>query len=221
MMLACDFLKEPIEFYEGIINVIVIENQKLFRRTVSDFIEHAEKGGEKFVLSEKFEPMEFSKKAAVVSDLFGMDFSSKKISGKINQHICENFSEDEDIYEAIRILNKIGFKAISNADFELVFSEINGLENIVKFFDFKIDDEGMELPEKVIEYMRLQRSFFGKEIFVFVNLKSCFSEEETREFYRYIAYDKFKVILIESFQRGIPQSREKTIIIDEDLCEIS
>lgn len=70
------------------------------------------------------------------------------------------------------------------------------------------------------EYMKMQRSFFGKEVFVFVNLKSCFSEEEIENFYQWVFYNKFKVLLLESFQREIPLKDENTVIIDKDLCEI-
>ncbi len=38
MMLASYFLTEPIVFREGKINVLIIENQLLFRKTVENFI---------------------------------------------------------------------------------------------------------------------------------------------------------------------------------------
>lgn len=220
MMLACGFLENPIEFSENKINVIVIENQKLFRKTVCEFIEQAENKVGSFVLSEKFEPIDFSKKTAVVSDVFNIDFSSKKILSKINQNICENFPEDEKFYKVRNLLNEIGSGILSEADFDLQFSEVEFPEDIIKIFDFRINDSEMELIDKITEYMKIQRIFFGKEIFIFVNLKSCFSEEETENFYQWVFYNKFHVILIESFQRGIPLSCEETVIIDKDLCEI-
>lgn len=112
------------------------------------------------ILSEKFEPIELSKKVAVVSDIFNIDFSSKKILTKINQSISENFSDNEKIF-----LNEIGYEVISDSDFDLQFSEI---EN----------------------------------------------------FYQSVFYNKFKVLLLESFQREIPLKDENTVIIDKDLCEI-
>ena len=220
MMLACDFLENPIEFFENKINVIVIENQKLFRKAISEFIEQAENKTDSFILSENFEPIDFSRKTAVVPDIFNIDFSSKKISAKINQNICENFPEDEKFYKVRNLLNEIGSEILSEADFDLQFSEVEFPEDIIKIFDFRINDSEMELMEKVTEYMKIQRIFFGKEIFVFVNLKSCFSEEEIGNFYQWVFYNKFHVILIESFQRDVPLNGEETVIVDKDLCEI-
>lgn len=220
MMLTCYFVEKPIEFYENRINVIVIENQKLFRKAVFGFIEQAENGNGNFILSEGFETLEFSKKVAVLPDIFNIDFSSKKILTKINQNICENFSANEKFYNVKNLLNEIGYEVISDSDFDLQFSEIENFENIIKIFDFKLNSDEVELIDKVTEYMKMQRSFFGKEVFAFVNLKSCFSEEEIENFYQWVFYNKFKVLLLESFQREIPLKDENTVIIDKDLCEI-
>lgn len=220
MMLAFPFIEKPVEFFENKTSVILIENPKMFRKTVSGFIEQSEGENGDLILSEKFEPIEFSKKVAVVSDIFNIDFSSKKILAKINQSICENFSDNEKFYKARTLLNEIGYEVISDSDFDLQFSEIENFENIIKIFDFKLNSDEAELIDKVTEYMKMQRSFFGKEVFVFVNLKSCFSEEEIENFYQWVFYNKFKVLLLESFQREIPLKDENTVIIDKDLCEI-
>ena len=94
--------------------------------------------------------------------LFNIDFSSKKILAKINQEICENFSENEKFYKVRILLNEIGYDVISDSDFDLQFSEIEFFENIVKIFDFRINSDEMEFIDKVIEYMKFQRSVFGK-----------------------------------------------------------
>lgn len=221
MMLASYFLTEPIVFREGKINVLIIENQLLFRKTVENFILQEKGENGEFVLSEDYRTLEFAKKAAFLSDIFNIDFSSKKITARINQNICESLSENKDIYEIIRLLNEIGAEGISVADFDIQFSEIESLEDIIPIFDFKIAEEEMELPEKIIEYMKIYRELFKKELFIFVNLKSCFSENEIENFYSYVFYNKFNVLLLESFQRGIPRNDENTVIIDSDLCEIN
>ena len=220
MMLACDFIKEPIEFSENKINILIIENQQLFRNVVQNFINQSEGRDEKYILSEGLDIIEFSKKGIVISDVFNIDFSSKKLLSKLNQHICENFTDSEKLYKLFSFLNETAFDAVSSVDYDLQFNEIENFESIVKIFDFHIDNDEMGLPEKVIEFMKIQRAFFKKELFVFVNLKSCFSKEETQNFYKWISYNKFKVIFLESFQREKVDEKEKNIIIDKDLSEI-
>lgn len=86
---------------------------------------------------------------------------------------------------------------------------IQKAETIVKMFDFKISSDETELIDRITEYMKIQRLFFGKEVFVFINLKNCFSENELESFYQWVFYNKFKAIIIEGFQRNIPLKEEK------------
>lgn len=64
-MLASYFLTEPIVFREGKINVLIIENQLLFRKTVENFILQEKGENGEFVLSENYRTLEFAKKSSI------------------------------------------------------------------------------------------------------------------------------------------------------------
>ena len=90
----------------------------------------------------------------------------------------------------------------------------------LKLLDLHIDSEVMTLPERMLEYMKLCRRFFGKKLFVFLNLKSFLSDRELELFYGTVMYEKFDILLVEGTQRGKTCSCERVYIIDSDLCEI-
>ena len=73
--------------------------------------------------------------------------------------------------------------------------------------------------EQLLEMMRLHRECFRKRLFVFVNLKSFFSENEITLFYQSVFYEKLSVFLLESGQKEPVRPCEEVRIIDKDLCE--
>lgn len=92
---------------------------------------------------------------------------------------------------------------------------------LLKLMDFHLDSDNLELPELLLEWMRLQRLFFGKQLFVMYGLKACLSEDELMSFYCSVSYEKINLLLLEAFQRGDALPGEELTIIDKDLCVIS
>ena len=86
--------------------------------------------------------------------------------------------------------------------------------------DFYIDIVDLSFPERIIEYIRLHRLFCKKYLFVFLNLKCFFSEDELRRLYQMLIYRKEKVLLLESYMLPKVDESEVIRIIDKDLCII-
>ncbi len=91
-------------------------------------------------------------------------------------------------------------------------------EDLVKLMDFHVDEAELGFSERLLEYMELNRRFFGKTLFVFYNLKALMSPEEMALFFRDALYRKFALLLLEDCQRYSIEEYEKVIIVDKDLC---
>ena len=91
---------------------------------------------------------------------------------------------------------------------------------LLRLFGFRLDREGLDVPELLLEWMLLERDFFGKRLFILYGLKSLLSHEEMSVFYRNALYEKLDMLLIEPCQRGKPMEEECVTIIDENLCVI-
>lgn len=115
-----------------------------------------------FVLSEEHEPKEFSKLAALVTDPFSLELSSKKISTKLTQEASRTARElDDDLRRIMSDINSLAAKISALMEFETVFTELEGADALMKMLDFCIDEAELSFPEAILEYMKLQRVFFN------------------------------------------------------------
>lgn len=220
MKLAHPWLSEPIKFDEGTINVLVIESPHLYRDFLLDLILQESGITGDFVLSRKNEIIEFHKKAVVISDVFRLDFQSRKICTKLNNYICNVFDIDKDCRHLFFNLNDLGYKIQDELPFETECNHFENLEDIVKLFDFRISDNHTHIAERLFEYLKIQKDFLDRELCIIVGLKGCLEQDELEIFYRRLEYEKINVLLIEHHHCDYILTCEKTLIIDKDLCEI-
>ena len=205
MMLAHPLLQSPIEFKENRVPVLIVENGQLFRRLIGDLL--AQENGE---------PGEFA-----LSENAGLiELDGRRIVTKIQQ-MAVTAAEDQPAKtaECLAALNDYGAALTAAIPFNVTFSEMESADDVVKALAFRVDTEEMSVPEQLLEMMRLHRECFRRRLFVFVNLKSFFSEDEITLFYQSVFYEKLSVLLLESGQKEPVRPCEEVRIIDKDLCE--
>lgn len=218
MNFAHPLLEKAINITEGETVTIVIENPIALRNTVSGIANSSPD----FVLSENFSPIEISKYAEFITDMFNIDFAAKKITAKLASE-AERISVDYP-NETIVLLNALNSYAELIAEqfnYPIKFSSVENVEKLIKLLNFSIDNENMSFPEALLSYMELCRRCFGKKLFIFLNLKSFLSDSEFELFCKNISYEKFYILLLEAFDCSRSSEYEKKIIIDKDLCIIS
>ena len=177
-------------------------------------------GGE-FVLGIDHAPAELSRTASLVTDPFRLELDSRKMAGKILQSAARAFEEQgEELREILMKINALAAKVSTRLDFEATFTEIEDPADLVRLLDYRVDREGLSLPEQLLEFMRLQRQFLDKRLFIFYGLKGCLTREDLARLYRNVSYEKLDILLLEPFQRGKPMEGETVTIVDEDLCVI-
>jgi len=221
MKLAHFNWSSPIEFQEGKINTLVIENPKLFRDTVIAFIEQGHGFSHGYILSDKNDPLDFGKSVELITDIVRLGFDSRSFTTKINQIINdESKMFEEKSQKILSAINELGNDILFRLDFDGTFTELNDLSGVLKLLNFSVDYENMTPYERILEYMNLHTLFFHKKLFILVNFKSYFTLEEQRNFLRHLQYKKLNVLLLESTCREKIDPDELLRIIDNDLCEI-
>lgn len=220
MTLAYPLLQEPLVFEENRIQVLVVEAPLELRKMILS-LQQQEAGQEgEFVLGEKWQPVEISKYATLVTDPFTLDFEAKKIATKLAQQALTVAKEEygETFRGLLSKLNALAAEISTMLDFEVTFSEMESPEALVKQMNFHIDRQLLEFPESLLEYMKLQRRVFGKKLMIFYNLKACLTEEEVSLLYKAVKYEKIQLLLLEDRQRPGGEGDENVTIIDKDLC---
>jgi CRISPR-associated protein Csn2 len=219
MNLSYPLLNEPLSFDENRINVMIIENPKALREAIFTLQQQIAGDSGDFALSKQFEPIELSKYAAFVVNPFDLVLESKKIAGKLTRAACEAGEDYADAFYRIAAdINALAAQIGTSMDFDVAFTPLESMETLVELLKFHVDREDMDFPEQILTYIRLYRSFFGIQLFVFYNLKACLSEDELISLYKSVCYEKMHMLLIEDVQRGHALEKEKTVIIDKDLC---
>lgn len=217
MNFAHPLLEKAVSINEGEIATLVIENPIALRDTVNGIINSSPE----LVLSRNFSPVEISKYAEFITDMFDVDFAAKKISTKLNSE-AERLSEDypNETFSLLSAVNDYAELISEQFDYPIKFSLVENTEKLIKLLNFSIDNENMSFSESILTYMEVCRNFFGKQLFIFLNLKSFVSDTEFELFCKNAAYEKFCVLLLEAFDCGRSSEYEKKIIIDNDLCVI-
>ncbi len=220
MILSHYLLNTPIEFEENRVNVLTVEEPKALRSFLLELTDQrdGEEGG--FVLSAGNDVMDFAKNAEVVTDILDFSLNSKKLQSRLEKQAATYAAgHEKELMAAVDAVNLLA--ELTTADFSenIGCSYVETAEDLVKVMGFYADETDLDLPQKVLEYMRLYRSYFGIRLFVFCNLKLYLSSEELSLMYRAIAYEKFDVLLIEGSYKDPAASCEINRIIDHDLCE--
>lgn len=215
------YFSAPLCFSENILQTLVIENQKLFRALVLDMQQQIAKYKGKIVLSEEDEPIPMAGNAEVLHSFLDLDINQKSLLTKV-QTILEKTALDETHYmETQELLYAIEryINTLSMACPAVIECGKLTVTNVLKMAGIHFYESPSEPMENLLEYMTLVRVLDKEKLFVFVNMRSWFSDAEMEQFVNTVLSHKFTILLLDN--REYPRlPNEKRTIIDQDLCEI-
>lgn len=202
------------------INVLIIENKKEYREVVDSFVNKLDIKDGKILLFDRNELIVPSKFLFTFNDYYSFDINKlclTKMYKKIKEISLLEYS-DESFKIKSEIENFI-YKIISQYDLYLEIDSEMDILDLLKSVKLKIKNyENLDL-DRIINYMNIINELFGIKNFIFINFKQNFSEKEIIDFYEYVIYNDFNIVLVESITISKLQ-KESIFIIDDDLCEI-
>ncbi|KXB46090.1 CRISPR-associated protein, Csn2 family [Tissierellia bacterium KA00581] len=203
------------------INTIIIENTIEYRKIVNSFINELNVKDGNILLSKDIELLMPDKYLFTFYDYFSFDINKYALN-KFYKKLKE-ISMLEYLPETSNLKNKIEeyvYKITKEYDLYLDISCDLDIIEILKSLNVKIKQYDKLSLDKIINYMNIISEIFNIKHFVFISLKNYFTEKEILDFYKYIIYNEFNVVLVEPNNVKTIQTKEKTYIIDKDLCEI-
>lgn len=219
MTLSYPLLPASITFVENKISVLIIENPVELRHLLINLREQVNGFSGNMVLAENYQPIEISTHAVLLTELFSLDFLTRKIANKVYESVCEISSAyTEQIQHIMMELNQIAASIALNMEFETGFVEFDDPKSFLKQFNFYVDTSELSFVEQLLLYIKIQHRLFCKKLTILYNLKACLTIQELEEFYQAVQYEKLTILLIEDTQRNAPLLVENTIIVDQDLC---
>lgn len=219
MKITVSYLENNIEINNENINVLEIENKKIFFRLINDLnqicngnvIEEI-----KTFIDDK--EVSITNKVNVISDYFNIDFSKYMLS--INKLINENLKDNSDkslllLYK--KLIQKYN-SIISTVDLPIMVNNDVTIESFTKILKLKINYKN-SIIENLFSIIELERSLKYSKFIVLVNLKQYLDDTELKELYKYSIYNNVNIILVDSQCYGCSHDFEKKLIVDDNLVE--
>lgn len=209
-----------LKFDGGYVNELVIENKKMFFSLVNDLFAQAGGEGGGCVLSISERPVEISKYADITVQFAPFQINRKSLLTKLYSLLERRAVQPENYLKSEEMLSTIEQYMLCLAD-ELPF-EINcqklSIGSIIKAISPEIDEEDKSPLERIFSYMELVRELDRERLFIMINMRSYFSDDDMNTFIESVCFHDFKVLLIESV--SLPMLKNaKRYTVDEDMCE--
>ncbi len=220
MKLVYGEMGHVLTFEAGYAVELVVENRTMFRRMVNDFYLQLDGLSGGFVLSVEEKPVEISRSADMVTQFAPFDINRKSLLTKLCSFLERQAQLPEYYMESLQLLDRMELlveRLSEGLSVELQCGKL-AIGPILRAIGIEISEEGKGDLERLFDYMNLVRDLDRDRLFVLVNARTFFPDEEMRLFLKTVCAHDFKLLLLESTASpSLPDL--KRYVIDEDLCE--
>lgn len=219
MKIIISYLENNVEITNDFINVLEIENKKVFFRLINDLNQICNGNViEEIKAFSDDKEINITNKVNVISDFFNIGFSRYMLS--INKLINENLKDNSDkslllLYK--KLIQKYN-SIISTVDLPIAVNNDATIESLTKLFKLKVNYKS-SIIENLFSIIELERSLKSSKFIVLVNLKQYLDDNELNELYKYSIYNNVNIILVDSQCYGCSDDFEKKLIVDNNLVE--
>jgi len=218
MIMKIFSLENDIIFKEEYINVLQIQDKKLFTNVINclnDNINNIEDTKERIIILDNDIEIKIEKEVLMIIDVFNIDFNQKKIQSALYNKIEKIYKQEfERMSEFQTIFQKLQLNVLD------VFNECIGIQEYLKLLGLKISNNKGKIIDTVFSLIDVVEYLSVAKLLVFVNLKLYLSDDELNEIHKYAMYKKVNILLIETGEEKEPLENEKILYIDSDYDEI-
>ena len=204
----------------GLVNEVVIENQKFFSSLVEDINLSINGIAGKTILSIKDKSVDLSKYALTITEFAPLQLNKKTLITKITQILEKEAINESNYVTAMELLAKIESFLLElglELPCEIEFTKVN-VGNLIKAMSPEIVEGDKPTIEKLFDFMEFVRELEREKLFILINARSYFSDEDMESFVETILAHDQKVILLETQTRPKLNGTQR-LTIDKDLCE--
>lgn len=210
-----------LEFRENEVQVVTIENREYFSAFLQNLYNQSQGIDGKIILSEGEKVLSLNKVVEIIWNPFSVDINNRKILSKLFQEL-KTISIEEQYTEicelnskVINYLDDLNLKIPYPIQFHLDLDILD----LYKVYGVQLDTEGIDMFERLLQYIKVLKTLCGIRLLVFINMKNYLSEKQIKELYKTAFYYKMNLLLVEAHQ-GKNLECEKNQLIDEDMCFI-
>ncbi|MEG1142104.1 MAG: type II-A CRISPR-associated protein Csn2 [Clostridia bacterium] len=218
-------IENDIDFDENYINVLEIENKKMFTQfiySLNRLINYTEES-EEIILLDGNKKLSICKEVMLVYDLFNININEGKILKILYQDIEYQYKLEhaeinllEKFSDIIKNINYITL----NYDFEFEYKREITIKELLKAISFKFNNNYYDNPfDNIIAIFDLIATFKLYKVIILVNIKCYFKEEELIEIYKAAKHRNLNLLIIEPIVDEKLKYLENKLSIDNDYDE--
>lgn len=217
------YTKYGIDFSleENQILTLVIENPRVMNDMLRDLYKQTnrEEGG--WILSEKDKIFPLDKISLLVDNPLTVDCNEKRILTKLYKELCEQTKLliYENYIQVNAVIVSFLERLVETVPYHMELEVDSDVSVLLKAYGVKIQSEGVDVAESLIDYLRVVSSVCSIHIVWILNLKQFLTKEQVKQIYEFCFYAKIHLINLEGYMK-YSLKQEKCVIIDEDLCVI-
>ncbi len=221
MKVFSTYFNTLIEIGQGKVFLLAIENQHLFRTLLENIYRQVDGEEGDIILSKNNAPISISKNADIIESFAPFDMNSKSVISKITSIMEKTAMDESHFLKTSQMLTDIE-RYMNDLSFDLPFDvecKKMSMSSIIKAVSVTVADDTVSEIEKILDYMSFIADVDKQKLFITVNIRSYFADDEIRELVQAVERKQLRVLMLESTARekieNVPQ-----LIIDKDLCEI-
>lgn len=219
--IASPLINSIIEVNEGEIYSLAVENQYVFRSIIEDLRGQSDGLGGSAVLSNNDIPIGIEKNLEIIDRFAPFDINTKSLLTRITASLEKTAVNEVHYLNTSKLLGDIE-RFIYDISFDypctIECRRLN-IGTLLKTVAVSIREDYDNSAEKIIDYMKLVREFEGEKLFLMVNMRAYFSDDEMNLFAQTVNKHKFYVLLLDGVDYPAIIG-EKRLVIDKDICEI-
>lgn len=221
MKIACPLFSTILEIRQGEVFSLIIEEHNLFRKFIEDIRLLTEGGDGQTVISENDSPIRADKYVDLIDSFAPFDINTKSLLNAINTRLEEKATDETNYLKSAELIS-----AVENYLMEISFDfpfrtewRKLSIQSIIKAASVSVADDYESSLEAILDYMTVMTDLNHKKLFVTVNLRNYFNDEDVFLFADTVRKKQFRLLMLES-HTGLTIQGCKQLIIDGDLCEI-
>lgn len=211
-----------IQLRENEVYTLVLEQPVVFTDFLRNLMAQINGMEGELILSEGDQQLSLAKNAVLISNPLMVDSNEKRVLTKLYKELDQNVKNL--MYEKYSMISAELLQFMEDmtatVPYQLSTETDLNIMALLKAYDVKIALEENDPLERLIDYLRAFSSICGIRVFVILNLKHFFTEDQVVQLYEFCFYSKIFLINLEG-QKNYTLPEERCVIIDKDFCFIT
>lgn len=210
---------------DGGIATLVVRNDLFFRRVVEDILDaytKREENNRTVIYDSKYDPLNFTKDALVITDIYSYDLANRIITAALYKNIQDNSDIDiaklaqieADILDVLSTINT-NFSQSINYQTEISINDIMKMAHV----GLEANEKNNYL-DKLYGIIDSAQQLLSKRLVILINQRQLLSHSEMQALLQYVQNDHFSVLFIEKNCKD-KLNEENILVIDDDLYDFS